>query len=226
MKKIEISRGRNLALGIYHSYGDYYSTVGLHVEIPFLFNIFAPFMAVKSEPKDGMMDIWGATWHNDGCIGSCFANIHLNWGDKCKILHLPWEYDWVRTSKLRPNGQSWAHQREAAHLDAFQRYRIFDAEPHWEETYPFRYTRKNGEVQDRDATVKVIEMEWRQRWLKWCPLFAKVRKSIDISFDKEVGERSGSWKGGVIGMGYDMLPGESALDTLRRLQEDSKTKPI
>ena len=46
--------------------------------------------------------------------------------------------------------------------------------------------------------------------------------SIGVSFDGEVGEETGSWKGGCVGCGYEMLPGEVPLDTLRRMERDRK----
>ena len=46
-----------------------------------------------------------------------------------------------------------------------------------------------------------------------------LRKSDGKDFqDGEVGEQSGSWKGGVIGTGYTMKRGETAEMTLRRME--------
>lgn len=45
---------------------------------------------------------------------------------------------------------------------------------------------------------------------------------IDIEFSDEVGERTGSWKGGVLGCGFDMLPGERPVDALRRMELERK----
>lgn len=74
----------------------------------------------------------------------------------------------------------------------------------------------------RLATVKVKEMEWRPRWFMWTTLFAQKRTSIDIEFDKEVGERTGSWKGGTLGCGYNLLPNETPLECLRRMEKERK----
>ncbi len=35
-----------------------------------------------------------------------------------------------------------------------------------------------------------------------------------------VGERTGSWKGGTIGCGNDLLPGETMEQSLRRMERD------
>ncbi len=60
--------------------------------------------------------------------------------------------------------------------------------------------------------------EWRWKWFKWLKWPRCVEQTIDITFNKEVGEGSGSHKGGTIGCGYKMLPNESALQCLRRME--------
>ena len=86
------------------------------------------------------------------------------------------------------------------------------------ETHPYNYVRRSGEIQERTATIQVETRLWT-RW--WLPrrLF---KKTIDVKFNDEVGERTGSWKGGVMGCGYDMLPGELPLQTLRRMEAERK----
>lgn len=62
------------------------------------------------------------------------------------------------------------------------------------------------------AATMIEEREWHFgtgwfKWLSWfCP--AKIRRSLDIRFSSETGPEKGSWKGGLIGTGIDMLPGE------------------
>lgn len=84
------------------------------------------------------------------------------------------------------------------------------------ESHPFRYVLRSGEVQDRTATIQAERRVWTRWWLP----FKRESRYIDIAFSDEVGEKSGSWKGGVLGCGYEMLPGESPLDTLRRMERD------
>ena len=86
------------------------------------------------------------------------------------------------------------------------------------ETHPYMYILRSGEVQNRQATIKVETRRW-QRW--WLP-FRRVSRTIDVRFDDEVGERTGSWKGGCIGCSLEMLPNESPLDTLRRMERERK----
>ena len=86
------------------------------------------------------------------------------------------------------------------------------------ETHPYTYVLRSGEVQKRTATITVETRTWTRFWLP----FKRVSKSIDVNFNDEVGERSGSWKGGCMGCGYEMLPNESPLQTLHRMGSERK----
>jgi hypothetical protein len=90
----------------------------------------------------------------------------------------------------------------------------------WKETHPYQYVLGDGRIQDRLAAIIVEEREWRPIWFRWTSLFAKIRTSIDIEFSGEVGEREGSWKGGTIGCSWDLLPGESPVECLRRMEKE------
>ena len=58
--------------------------------------------------------------------------------------------------------------------------------------------------------------------VKWTKLFAKTRRTIDVHFSKEVGERKGSWKGGVMGCGYTLNENETPLECLQRMEVERK----
>lgn len=84
------------------------------------------------------------------------------------------------------------------------------------ESHPYTYTLRSGEVQHRTATIKAEQRTWTRWWLP----FRRVSRSIDVDFNAEVGERSGSWKGGCMGCGYTMKAGETPLQTLRRMEKE------
>ena len=84
--------------------------------------------------------------------------------------------------------------------------------------YTYRYERESGEIQERTATVGIEVREWARRWIPW----RMTRRTISVNFSDEVGERSGSWKGGVCGCSYDMKPGESRLECLRRMERERR----
>lgn len=87
----------------------------------------------------------------------------------------------------------------------------------YKEIHPYTYTLKNGTVQNRTATCTIEKRKWHR---KWFPFLTKESQVIDIEFNDEVGERTGSWKGGTIGCGYDMLPNETIEQTLRRMEKE------
>lgn len=62
------------------------------------------------------------------------------------------------------------------------------------------------------ATTMIEEREWHfgTGWFKWLSWFRKpkISRSLDLRFSSEVGQRKGSWKGGTLGHGIEMLPGE------------------
>lgn len=140
----------------------------------------------------------------------------FNLGRKVKSFDMPWAYEWVRTSVLLRN-QTMEHETRGNRKDF---YKEEWKKLIWYGNYTYNYTLKNGTVQERFAKVSVEEREWRQHWLHWTNKFAKIRKTINVEFSDEVGERTGSWKGGTVGCGYEMLPKESPLACLRRMEKE------
>lgn len=91
----------------------------------------------------------------------------------------------------------------------------------------FQVVDYDGEV--LTAETHIEEREWRQgtgawAWLSW---FCKplIRRSLAIRFDKETGPEKGSWKGGTLGTGIDMLPGELHAEAWARFcQQEHRSK--
>ncbi|PWJ88412.1 hypothetical protein C8D77_111135 [Mesorhizobium loti] len=76
------------------------------------------------------------------------------------------------------------------------------------------------------VTTMIEEWEWKfgTGWFKWLSLFRKpkIRRSLDLQFSGETGERKGSWKGGTTGHSIDMLPGELHGAAFRRYCREHK----
>lgn len=89
----------------------------------------------------------------------------------------------------------------------------------YQETHPYRYTRKSGEVQECLATCYVEQRTYSR---KWFPFITWANRYIDIRFSQELGEKTSSWKGGVVGTSSKMLTGESIEQCLRRVEETRK----
>jgi hypothetical protein len=161
---------------------------------------------------------WGIAYHHQTIW--IYRGGKGNWsgGNEWWTMYVPWSYQWVRTSNLRKDG-TWEHETKGNIKDF---YKDGWEDVIWNETYPYTYILKDGTVQKREATIKVEEREWRWHWFKWLPLTKKVRRTIAIDFNGEVGEGTGSWKGGTMGCGYELLPNETPLQCLRRMERERK----
>lgn len=88
-------------------------------------------------------------------------------------------------------------------------------------TRTFSFTDFDGEK--LTAKTRIEEREWRcgTGWFKWLAKFKKpiIHRSLDIEFSGETGRRKGSWKGGTIGCGIEMLPGELHESAFKRYCE-------
>lgn len=159
---------------------------------------------------------WGIAYHEDMLWIHRGGKGNLNGGSKWWAFQAPWSYSWVRTSALRKDG-GWEHET-IGNNKSF--YREEWENILWSETYPYTYVLKSGEVQNRKAKLRVEEREWRMHGFKWSSFRNKIEKTISVDFDAEVGERTGSWKGGTTGCGYTLLQNETPLECLRRMEKE------
>jgi hypothetical protein len=125
--------------------------------------------------------------------------------DQQWCCHFPWEqWEHVRHSLYRPDGSHYATR---------------SGDEKWESWYEkteqcptSQFLFKDYDGTEIVATCCIEEMEWHKGrgWFKWLRWFhqPKIRRSLDLKFSAEVGPAKGSWKGGTIGHGIDMLPGE------------------
>lgn len=178
---------------------------GYHFDL-FGYLIVLPFMdRWYREPKD-LMESWGVYLYE-------WTELCFDWGpERHKRFYMPWMLQHFEHKVMLPDG-SWTE-----FVGSWER----DKEPdgRWTATYPYRYTLKNGTVQERTATIHVERRIWRRRWLMWTSFGQQATKAIDVEFNDEVGERTGSWKGGTIGCGYEMKPCETPEQTLRRMERE------
>lgn len=201
----------------------------LHICLPFLFSLYFGVAGVYRCRESQI----GVTIHNEAIWVYPFS-LRMDspkendpWWRRHYSWYFPWSHDWHSTEVLCPyffGPAIWKETRSDRRKgrDAFK---VMDeqnkAAASVTEEYDYTYTRKSGEVQNVKAKIHVTRMVWRMRWWPLLP-FSKSRTSIHVDFSSEVGEGTGSWKGGTTGCGYDMLPGESALSTLRRMQSERK----
>lgn len=171
---------------------------GLFIPLPCL-NKYATDAGFGDEPQWGFYHMEREMW--------------FWWGRHYYVLRYPWDYVHVRHSVMRVDGAM------VPFVGSWERK---DPDERHIESHPFRYTLLNGTVQDRVTTVYVEEREWVWRWFKWLGFPRKIRRSLNIDFNDEVGERTGSWKGGVLGTACDIHNGETPLQALRRFEKECK----
>ena len=143
----------------------------------------------------------------DESIGQCTGN------DQWITWDLPF-FSWVFDGHwIQDQNHEWQLMNDH---DKPWDFRQTDA---YTETHPYTYVLNCGGVQNRTATCTIEKRKWHR---KWFPFLTRTRQVIDITFDDEVGERSGSWKGGCTGCSYDMIEGETIEACLRRMEEKRK----
>jgi len=149
------------------------------------------------------MRAWGVYWYS--------SSLWFQWDEHTKGFDAPWHWKHVRHQVMYPEGLRYPKKESWDKTDG----RLI-------EQHPYTYVRKNGKVQHRVAVVSVDEREWRWRCFTWLPWPNKIERCIEVDFNDEVGEESGSWKGGTVGCGYVMLPNDSMESALRRMEKDRK----
>lgn len=159
---------------------------------------------------------WLQFWDNEDDLYAKRA-----WINKMHVWNLPWDYEWVRTSMFLKNGM-WLH--ETADNRRSWKFSKETEEMLWKETHPYRYALNSGEEQNLEATIGVEEREWRwrSRLFKAIGWPKKISKTISVDFSVEVGEGRGSWKGGTVGCGYEMLPNETPAECLKRMERERR----
>jgi hypothetical protein len=128
---------------------------------------------------------------------------------------LPWtQWRHVRTSYYDDKGNIWYSSSERGKGNFRE---SMDAKEKCPKLH-FGFEDYDGEM--IVATTCIEEREWHfgEGWFKWLRFFRKpmIRRSLDLWFSEEVGPEKGSWKGGTIGHGIDMLPGETHEAAFRR----------
>jgi len=182
-------------------------------------------LPIRTGIQDCDSPCYGFDYHND-IIWIGIGGIEGSEGQtKWITFEMPWSLSWIRTSTKIKDG-SWFHETEnnRVHWEEDEKcvivgsYEWLEANK-WQETHPFFDKYDNTTV---IATIGVTEREWRALWFKWTSLFAKKRKTINVRFDKAVGEGKGSWKGGTFGCGHQMKMNETPLECLKRMENEKE----
>jgi hypothetical protein len=173
-----------------------------------LFCFWIDLWEAKTEPRE-IMDKYGIDYYPEE------SYLSIGYGERSLHINMPWSYDHCIHEVMLDDGtfvvfDGYKDSKEAPE----NMFRILE---------PYTYKLKSREIQIRMATVTVDRRSWCWRnWIsKWFRWPEKVRVSIDVEFNDEVGERTGSWKGGTIGCGYSLnYPHETPLECLRRMEKE------
>ncbi len=128
-------------------------------------------------------------------------------------MHLPWKmWDHVRHSFYTPTGEHFYTEPRGVDFRDW-----LEKKEECPKVY-FGFEDYDGEL--IVATCMIEEREWHKgsgsfKWLRWFSA-PKICRSLDLHFSAEVGPEKGSYKGGTIGHGIDMLPGETPKEAFQR----------
>lgn len=159
---------------------------------------------------------WGLSIHNNTFWIYKGGKGNGKGGNKWWTWDIPFiTTNWIRTSILLKN-DTWEHETRGNYKEFYnQEWKDKQKVFHYDFTDNY-----DGEI--IPTTFYVEQREWRRKWLEWTSLFSIVRTSIDVHFSKEVGNRKGSWKGGIIGCGYEILKNETPMDCIKRMEKERK----
>lgn len=203
----------------------------MRVALPQVIRPWREFHAVKG---DAYWDAHGGgywnVWRREYSLYVNEGALHIHYGPqthdsittKSKCIFLPWkQWRHVRHSFYDLNGAHWWTEPKPCPWEVMNAKR--------EQCPTVRFLIEDYDGERIVATTRIEEREWRfgEGSFRWLSLFrrAKLRRSLTISFDKEVGTEKGSWKGGLMGTGIDMLPGELHEAAFRRFcEQDIRNK--
>lgn len=170
----------------------------------------------RTSPKGDMLDKWGWEYDRD------HSHLCLSWRDRRKYINMPWAWDHCQVEVMLRNGIFVPYDRFRTQREDPKIAEIPEPVNRYRETFSYHYILRSGVIQVRTATVTVERRTWKWRWFKWLPWPRMVRTSICVEFSDEVGEETGSWKGGCIGCGWDLKRGETPEQCLRRMEAERK----
>jgi hypothetical protein len=142
-------------------------------------------------------------------------SLYIQTGKKNKYISMPWEYDWVRTSRYLKDG-TWAHRTKNNLIDFCDKE--YEEKTYYE-THMYYYIH-DYLFQETEAVCHIMEREWRPKWFKWTPLFKKVIKDVEVEFKTPIGRGVDSYKGGTYGTSHKMRSNETIKQTLKRMMKE------
>lgn len=204
-----------LGLELKLSKGGYFSK-NWELDFCFIFGKFNIKLPFDSGLDTCVAPQYGIVIHNDTFWVYIGGKMDEGW-NQCQQKWITWDLPWL----------TWIHDGHyIKNKNGEMQLMTKDMSP-WEfrkesalsEESDYQYFLRSGKVQNVKATVTQEKRIWHRKWL---PFVKMIKNTIDVEFNQEVGEESGSWKGGCVGCGYDMLTNETMMGTLRRMELERK----
>jgi hypothetical protein len=150
-----------------------------------------------------------------------FTTLVFQWDKHSKHIEMPWTYKWYSEEILDFDGKVVYYDSvKMRHIPFENRFKSKDF---WKKEVAkqvkFKYKLKNGKIQNRIATIFHTRSTYKMRALPW---IKKTYNYVDYTFNDEVGEKTGSWKGGVIASSEIIKDGETPLQAFRRMEKERK----
>lgn len=159
----------------------------LHLDLYyFAFDLILPF---RSKYDDFDPPKYGFSIHSNSLwvyLGGDNGNSQWDWSVPFVTKEM------IRNSILLKDGR-WEHETRG------KLKRFWDTK--WDskkKVWKVDYKDYDGEVVP--ARITLNQREWRPKWLTWTSLFSKVVTYVEAEFEKEIGRKKGTWKGGVTGV--------------------------
>lgn len=192
-------------------------------------------------PSKGYWDVHAREYgfnYSDGFLRVFHgAQTHDSTTDKTWCWFVPWtQWHFHRHAYFGLDGEllrEWIEPRRRRRRDG-SGYSRFEQQYAFKEAMPkvtFEIEDFDGERIKATTLIEQRDYTFGEGWFQWLRFFRRnqMHRSLDISFDKEVGPEKGSWKGGTVGHGIAMLPGELHEAAFRRYCEQehrSKYRPF
>jgi hypothetical protein len=144
-------------------------------------------------------------------------NTHDSSTDKHWGKHLPWkQWRHVRRSLYTPSGEHF--YTEPQQIRGIESHReVWDEEAKCPVSH---FMMEDFDGTKIVVTCRIEEREWHrgEGWFRWLRHFyrPKIHRSLDLQFSKEMGPEKGSWKGGTLGHGTEMVEGDTPESAFRR----------
>lgn len=201
--------------------GDGNDAISLCLSIPYLFYIYISLdKLIRCKECETGVSIFDDSISFSILSYSNEWNSKDVWYRKSKYFEFPYKYVWYKSEVLSLDRKYVVFERRSNKLHNTNDFiNELEIEKTVSATYPYKYVRENGDIQNVNARVHVSRTTHRRKWFKW---IKRQWTFIDVNFDNQIGEKVDTWKGGVLGCSYILRDDETPEQCLRRMEIERK----